>query len=206
MVSCKYLPPLQEGWQVTCACNCRPVSLICVPCKLLEHIVWQLLAGRYSFAAHSLQMLVLLIVLYGLEGLYLHVSVCVVVAFWRTLHLSERGWGKLSSEKESNEVLEDVWIIAKLFKVDLYNLWSPLECFFYPNGQKFLRISTTSERPSEISGNCGVATMDTIQPCNITEHATAATDLYQNKHPIKILTLFSFPIIIKHWSWLKVHI
>ena len=29
------------------------------------------LAGRYSFAAHSLHMLVVLIILYGLEGLYL---------------------------------------------------------------------------------------------------------------------------------------
>ena len=41
MVSCKYLPPFQEKWQITCvsACNYRPVSLTYVPCKLLEHIV-----------------------------------------------------------------------------------------------------------------------------------------------------------------------
>ena len=38
MVSCKYLPPFQEEWQITC-CNYRPISLTCVPCKLLEHIV-----------------------------------------------------------------------------------------------------------------------------------------------------------------------
>ena len=36
MVSCKYLPPFQEE---SLACNYRPVSLTCVPCKLLEHIV-----------------------------------------------------------------------------------------------------------------------------------------------------------------------
>ena len=38
MVSCKYLAPFQEEWQVTC-CSYRPVSLTCVPCKLLEDIV-----------------------------------------------------------------------------------------------------------------------------------------------------------------------
>ena len=28
--------------------------------------------------------------------------------------------------------------------------------FFHPNGQKFLHINITSEKPSEVSGNCGV--------------------------------------------------
>ena len=38
MVSCKHLSPLKKGDR-SLACNYRPVSLTCVPCKLLEHIV-----------------------------------------------------------------------------------------------------------------------------------------------------------------------
>ena len=40
MVSCKYLPPPPfKKSDRSLACNYRPVSLTCVPCKLLEHIV-----------------------------------------------------------------------------------------------------------------------------------------------------------------------
>ena len=38
MVSCKNCSPLKKGDR-SLACNYRPVSLTCVPCKLLEHIV-----------------------------------------------------------------------------------------------------------------------------------------------------------------------
>ena len=38
MVSCKYLPPFKKSDE-SLACNYRPVSLTCVPCKLLKHIV-----------------------------------------------------------------------------------------------------------------------------------------------------------------------
>ena len=39
MVSCKYMPPSIEKGDRTLACNYRPVSLTCVPCKLFEQIV-----------------------------------------------------------------------------------------------------------------------------------------------------------------------
>ena len=38
MVSCKYLPPFKKS-DGPLVCNYRPVSLTCVPCKLLKHIV-----------------------------------------------------------------------------------------------------------------------------------------------------------------------
>ena len=38
MVPCKHLSPVQKGDRYL-ACNYRPVSLTCVPCKLLEHKV-----------------------------------------------------------------------------------------------------------------------------------------------------------------------
>ena len=38
MVTGKYLPPFKKSDR-SLACNYRPVSLTCVPCKLLEHIV-----------------------------------------------------------------------------------------------------------------------------------------------------------------------
>ena len=39
MVSCKHTSPVQKGDR-SLACNYRPVSLTCVPCKLLKHIVF----------------------------------------------------------------------------------------------------------------------------------------------------------------------
>ena len=38
MVACKYMSPLKKDDRAV-ACNYRPVSLTCVPCKLLENIV-----------------------------------------------------------------------------------------------------------------------------------------------------------------------
>ena len=38
MASCKHLPLFKKGDKAL-ACNYRPVSLTCVSCKLLEHIV-----------------------------------------------------------------------------------------------------------------------------------------------------------------------
>ena len=50
-----------------------------VRCQIYRpHVQERMLAGRYSLAAHSLHMLGILIVLYGLEGLYFHVPVRMV--------------------------------------------------------------------------------------------------------------------------------
>ena len=38
MASCKYLPPFKKSDR-SLSCNYRLVSVICVPCKLFEHIV-----------------------------------------------------------------------------------------------------------------------------------------------------------------------
>ena len=45
MVSCKYLPPFKESGR-SLACNYRPVSLTCVPCKLLENTVCSIIMAH----------------------------------------------------------------------------------------------------------------------------------------------------------------
>ena len=47
MVSCKYLPLFKKSDR-SLACNYRPVSLTCVPCKLLQTIVWSNIMAHFD--------------------------------------------------------------------------------------------------------------------------------------------------------------
>ena len=105
-------------------------------------------------------MLGLFIVLYGLEGIYLHVSVWIAQkeSQFREISTSRRGgWVCIFLGPRTQNSPDRRFKCCKIvFRYTIRVFQQNSSYYFHPNAQKFLHLNMPSEKPSEASGNCGV--------------------------------------------------